>query len=253
MTDKNLLQKHKMYTNNNQTLLALNYWALLASQVEELEQIPPKPPELKLLPSPRHFSKNGNEKKVFFSLPTDHRDTNGIIWRASQYVTINLRRQRAGRRKLSKTQIAEGIRNGKIPSGVSDTGATSNAGKATDPFGPSRSKTTNFFRLPTGGTTTSTHQAKLLLPVRAPANVVDVIPDLDQTLISGSKFADAGYTAVYDQQEVNFYDSNKIKITAKSVLQGYRCPRTGMWRVPLQYHIQNDNTDTIILNAKQGQ
>ena len=80
--------------------------------------------------------------------------------------------------------------------------------------------------------------------------MVDVVPDLDQTLISGSKFADAGYTAVYDQKEVNFYDSNTIKITAQSVLQGYRCPRTGLWRVPLQEHIHNENTDTIILNAK---
>ena len=26
-----------------------------------------------------------------------------------------------------------------------------------------------------------------------------------------------------------------------------------MWRFPLQDHIQNENTDTIILNAKQGQ
>ena len=81
---------------------------------------------------------------------------------------------------------------------------------------------------------------------------MDVVPNLDQTLISGSKFADAGYTKVYDQQEVNFYESNKIKISAKSVLQGYRCPRTELWRVPLQDHIINENTETIILDAKGG-
>ena len=79
-----------------------------------------------------------------------------------------------------------------------------------------------------------------------------VIIELFIYLISGRKFEDSGYTAVYDQKEVNFYDSNKIKITAKSVLQGYRCPRTGLWIFPLQDHIQNENTDTIILNAKQG-
>ena len=146
--------------------------------------------------------------------------------------------------------MISGIHNGTIASGVSDTGATSTAAKTTDPFEPIKSHTTKKVRLPTGGITVSTHQAKLLLPVRAPANVVDVVPELNQTLISGSKFADAGYTAVYDQQEVNFYDSNKIKITAQSVLQGYRCPRTGLCRVPLQEHIHNENTDTIILNAK---
>ena len=63
MTNKNLLQKHKMYTNNNQSLLSLNYWAPLASQVEELEKILPKPPELKSPPSPGQFPKIGNEMK----------------------------------------------------------------------------------------------------------------------------------------------------------------------------------------------
>ena len=68
----------------------------------------------------------------------------------------------------------------------------------------------------------------LLLNVRPPANRVDVVPDLTQTLLSGSKFADAGYTVIYDKEEVNFYNSNTIHIQEDSVLQRYSCPRTGV-------------------------
>eukprot|EP00804_Cyclotella_cryptica_P002957 CCRYP_013294-RA/>CCRYP_013294-RA protein AED:0.17 eAED:0.16 QI:0/0/0/1/1/1/2/0/794 len=73
-----------------------------------------------------------------------------------------------------------------------------------------------------------------------------------QTLLSGSKFADAGYTAVYDKDEVNFYNSNKIHIDDTSILQGYRCPCTGLWRVPLRQITRNVNDNTLILDAPCG-
>eukprot|EP00804_Cyclotella_cryptica_P023928 CCRYP_010044-RA/>CCRYP_010044-RA protein AED:0.06 eAED:0.07 QI:0/0/0/1/1/1/3/0/1072 len=91
-----------------------------------------------------------------------------------------------------------------------------------------------------------------MLNVHAPANQVDIVPYLTQTLLSGSKFADAGYTAVYDKNEVNFYDSNKIHINATSILQGYRCPHTGLWRVPLRQITRNINNDTLILDSPCG-
>eukprot|EP00804_Cyclotella_cryptica_P005400 CCRYP_017081-RA/>CCRYP_017081-RA protein AED:0.42 eAED:0.42 QI:0/-1/0/1/-1/1/1/0/179 len=62
---------------------------------------------------------------------------------------------------------------------------------------------------------------------------------ISQTLLSGSKFADAGYTAVYDKDEVNFYDSNKIHVNATSILQGYRCPHTGLWSTLTPNHLQH--------------
>ena len=234
----------------------MNYWTPLTSRVDELEnEIPPKPPP-KQNPQPTKAS------RVKFDLPTKHLETNGKVWCESQILKINsrrpyeksyMRRKRCHCIGLTKTQMIEGITNGTIASGVSDTGATSTAGKPGDPFATSKTKSTKTFRLPTGGTTTSTHQAELLLPVRAPANVVDVVPTLEQTLISGSKFADAGYTAVYDEHEVNFYEANKVKIDAKSVLRGYRCSRTGLWRVSLPDHILNENTDTLLLDAEGGE
>ena len=113
-----------------------------------------------------------------------------------------------------------------------------------DPFHPTTVPSTKVFQLPTGGTAQATHLSQLLLDVRPPANQVDIVPSLTQTLLSGSKFADAGYTAVYNKDEVNFYNSEDINIAATSILQGYRCPRTGLWMVPLQpiTHTVKDNT-----------
>ena len=116
------------------------------------------------------------------------------------------------------------MRDGTIPSAVSDTGATLTAGAINDPFNPTDEFSSKVFSLPTGGTATASKVATLQLNVRAPANRVDIVPSLTQTLLSGSKFADAGYTAVYDDKEVNFYESHTINITEDAVLKGYRCP-----------------------------
>jgi hypothetical protein len=134
---------------------------------------------------------------------------------------------------MTKRQVKHGIANGTIPSAISDTWATSTAGTLYDPFSTTTVPSTKVFLLPTGGTAHATHLSQLLLDVRAPANQVDIIPNLTQMLVSGSKFTNAGYTADYDKDEVNFYDSNKIHIKATAILQGYRCHHTGLWWVPL--------------------
>eukprot|EP00804_Cyclotella_cryptica_P002820 CCRYP_009358-RA/>CCRYP_009358-RA protein AED:0.51 eAED:0.44 QI:0/-1/0/1/-1/1/1/0/122 len=121
---------------------------------------------------------------------------------------------------MSPHTIKEGINNGSIPSAVSDTGATSTAGTLHDPFIHSKARSTKTFMLPTGTTTTATTQAHLLLNVHTPANTVDIVPNLHQTLLSGSKFADANYKALYDKHEVNFYDFDTINITERAVLTG---------------------------------
>ena len=153
---------------------------------------------------------------------------------------------------MTKLQVKHGIANGTIPSAISDTSATSTAGTLHDPFHTTMAPSTKVFMIPTGGTAHATLLSQLLLDVPAPANQVDLVPNLTHTLLSGSKFADAGYTAVYDKDEVNFYDSDKIHINATSILQGYRCPRTGLWWVPLQKITHNINDDTLILDSPCG-
>ena len=152
-------------------------------------------------------------------------------------------------------EIKAAVLDGTIPSGISDTGATSSAGKPGDPFSHTNTPSNKVFHLPTGGTAKATTQAKLLHKLREPARSVDMVPSLtEHTLISTSKFADADYVAIYDEEEVNFYDNKtaKIEISKEAVLTGYRCPDTKLWRVPLTKHITNINTDTLLLDSPDG-
>eukprot|EP00804_Cyclotella_cryptica_P000959 CCRYP_018391-RA/>CCRYP_018391-RA protein AED:0.41 eAED:0.41 QI:0/0/0/1/0/0/2/0/294 len=153
---------------------------------------------------------------------------------------------------MSTTALKQGIMNGSIASAVSNTGATSTAGASHDPFKDTSTISSKVFILPTGGTAMANKLAKLLHKVRTPANIVDIVPSLGQTLLSGRKFADAGYTVVYDKAEVNFYDANTIHITEKAVLTGYRCTHTGLWQVPLRLIITNENEDTLVLDSTCG-
>ena len=121
------------------------------------------------------------------------------------------------------------VLDGSIPSGISDTGATSTAGRPQDPFIQTDIPSTKVFHLPTGGTAHASNKAKLHYNLREPARSVDIVPSLtDYTLISASKFADANYFAIYNKNEVNIYDGNtaQIYVTEEAVLQGYRCPQT---------------------------
>ena len=97
---------------------------------------------------------------------------------------------------------------GPIPSAISTTGASSTAGKPTDPFVATNEIFTKVFGLPIGGTALATTVAKLHLNIRAPTNRVDIIPTLEN-----SKFSDAGYIAVYNENEVNFYEKSVVTIS----------------------------------------
>jgi hypothetical protein len=119
---------------------------------------------------------------------------------------------------MSTIALKHSIMNGTIASAVSDNGATSTTGAPHDPFEDTTTLLTKVFILLTGGTATATKPSKLLLTARASANMVNIVPTLDQTVLSGSKFANAGYTAVYNKTEENFYNVSTIYITEKAVL-----------------------------------
>jgi hypothetical protein len=149
-----------------------------------------------------------------------------------------------------------GILNGTIPSAVSDTGATLSAFLKEDPSIPTERVSSAVFHLPNGAVAPATTVNKLLHNVRSPARNVNIVPSLvENSLLSTSKFADAGYTAIYDENEVNFYDAKTTKITVsvEAVLKGWRCPCTNLWRVPLVPIVTNLNTDTLILDHPSGQ
>jgi hypothetical protein len=149
-----------------------------------------------------------------------------------------------------------GILNGTIPSAVSNTSATLSAFLMSDPSHPTGRVSSAVFHLLNGAVTPATTVNKLLHNVCAPAQDVNIVPSLvGNSLLSTSKFAEAGYTAIYDKDEVNFYNTRTTKITvlADAVLKGWRCPRMNLWRVPLVPFITNLNTDTLILDHPFGQ
>jgi hypothetical protein len=73
---------------------------------------------------------------------------------------------------------------------------------------------------------------------------------LKTTLISNSKLADAGYTMVFDKEEVTVYDGATTKIvpTMQAVLTGWRDKITGLWRFPLKDKVENQTTDTSLMS-----
>ena len=85
--------------------------------------------------------------------------------------------------------------------------------------------------------------------------MVDMVPSLaDQSLLSGNKSAQAGYVKICDNKEVNIYDGRtaKIVVSEEAVLKGFFCPKARMWRIPLNPHIINNNTETLLLNGLTG-
>ena len=79
-----------------------------------------------------------------------------------------------------------------------------------------------FFHLPTGGTARASVKAKLMHELRDPATKVDIVTGLTNTLLRTGKLVEAGYFAVYDENEVNIYDGRRAKIiiTEEAVLKG---------------------------------
>ena len=105
----------------------------------------------------------------------------------------------------AQNNMRMGILSGTIPSAVSNTGATSSAFLTSDPSLPTEHISSAIFHLPNGAVAPATTVNKLLRDVRAPALDVNIVPSLvGNLLLSTSKFAEAGYMAIYDKDEVNF-------------------------------------------------
>jgi hypothetical protein len=103
------------------------------------------------------------------------------------------------------------------------TGATSSAFLKEDPSIPTGRVSSVVFHLPNGAVAPATTVNKLLHNVRAPARDVNIVSSLvKNSLLSTSKFADAGYTAIYDKNEVYFFDAKttEIIVSADAVLKG---------------------------------
>ena len=75
---------------------------------------------------------------------------------------------------------------------------------------------------------------KLAHELRALGNKADLVPGVHSTIIIGVNFADADNVTILNEEGININDgkTNKIIISEKAVLSGYRT-EGGLWRIPL--------------------
>jgi hypothetical protein len=83
-----------------------------------------------------------------------------------------------------------------------------------------------------------------------PARHVHIVPQVQNSLLSTSKVVNADYIAIYDMEEVHFYDAKTTKTTVseEAVLKEWQCQAAGLWRLPLVENPVNLNTDTLLLD-----
>ena len=156
---------------------------------------------------------------------------------------------------LTEEHMKEGVINGTISSVSWHTVCTSNAVRIGYPFIQIDEPSKNIFVMADGHPAAGSNVSKLYPNVHDPACIVNMVPALaDNSLLSGGKFSDAGYMFICDGNKVNLYDKQSVKITVseEAVLNGWRCPHTKLWRVPLQTHITNLTTQTLFLNGPTG-
>jgi hypothetical protein len=143
------------------------------------------------------------------------------------------------------------VLSGAIPLAVSNTGATSHALLPSAPLIPTGEWSQAVFHLPNGAMAAATAINKLHLNVHESARSVNIVPALvENSLLSPNKFVEAGYTVIYDAEEVNFYNTRttKIVVSEAAIFKGWRCPRAKLWRVPITEVVTNKNTDTLLLD-----
>ncbi len=124
------------------------------------------------------------------------------------------------------TTLRAGVLNGMITSAISNTGATSHALLPLAPSMPTGIRSKVLFHLPNGTPAAASTINNLLQNVREPTQSANIVPThANNSIISISKFVDARYTIVYDDEEVNYYKkaTTKIIMSEDAVLRGLQC------------------------------
>ena len=152
------------------------------------------------------------------------------------------------------------VSNKQVPTAIADAGSTSNCGTLPlvsdcgtyemhmDPFLATGQQSDRIFRTACGVLNPAGELKSLPFDVRSPANEVHMVPGFKENLLSTSKFVDAGYAWLFDQDEVRIYDMSNTEITMSraAVLKGWRLPDRNLWRVPLlpQRSVAQPNADS---------
>ena len=142
-----------------------------------------------------------------------------------------------------------------VPTIVMDSGATSTCIREQDTKYVNKLKqdSPKTFLNANGTISKAGKKAELQYNMRQPAMDADMVPGLAMnSLLSTSKLADANYITVFTQDKVQVFDAEtaKFHVEGKLVMKGWRCPNTGLWRVPIKPDFPNINTDTALLSKE---
>ena len=110
-----------------------------------------------------------------------------------------------------------GVLNCTFPLAVINTDTTSSAFLVLNPSLPTGHMSTGVFHLPNGAFTPTTTINQIHHEVRVSSHKVNFAPSLvDHSLLNTRKFAAVGYAAIYDKDEVNFYNTRTTMITVST-------------------------------------
>ena len=236
----------------------------LATQVEAVEQSPPNTLLSNKNDSPNIMIRDKN-KTITFKLSRDienkprrqwkrkmiRRDQTQLNEKAQQLLRDHRRREKMQRKQANRKMA----RRGEVPTAVMDSGATSTCIKQEDVehVHVLRENSKKKFYNANGTISNAGKKAQLKYDIRHPASDADIVPELAlNSLLSTSKLADANYITIFTKDEVQVFDAEttKFNIEGNAIMQGWRCPETRLWRVPLCSDWSNINTDTTLLSTK---
>ncbi len=157
----------------------------------------------------------------------------------------------SGEEKLRQA-LREATLAGTIPTCVVDTGASSSLGAKTkteqehisecgafrfnnNPYRKTGRKSSKIFQNATGGIAAADEIVHFNLPLRQEATEAHTVDTATYNLLSMNMLRKAGYAAEFIEDQVQFFDVRGEKITRsrQAVLEGWWCPRDGLWRIPL--------------------
>ena len=147
---------------------------------------------------------------------------------------------------INNEELREAMRNGTIASTVADSGATSSIGTEDNPSKRTGRPSTKEFILPNGEVVPAKGIAEYPFDVRKPAKELHITPGISKiSLLSTSKYADAGYITVFQKDRVNVYDAHNTMITVsrEAVLRGWRERGENLWLIPIVETARNNNMD----------
>jgi hypothetical protein len=106
---------------------------------------------------------------------------------------------------------------------VSNTGAAASAFKPSDPSVPMGIRSTATFGRAFGKQVTATTMNKFHRKLSKPARSIHIVPQVQNSLLSTSMVVNTDYIAIYDKEEVNFYNAKitKITVSEEAVLKGW--------------------------------